>query len=250
MKRDLERNAAIREREGERHHRLDKKTTRRISGALVRSEREKRGFFLALLWGKRKEKDKKGARALSRLTHLDVRALQSDHGHGRTTDVPGADAANLNQRERKREVSECIYQQKPRWLKNKTPRPISTKGSLFRRDDEERGKRRTTLKKEEKRERMREKGEREFVLLVILTIVFFSLLCSCGVANACVACVCKDEEKKNREPQKNLRGHETKKTKKRHKRINTREREREKTRDVYRRLFVVGSDFERGFVLL
>ena len=151
MKRDLERNAAIREREGERHHRLDKKTTRRISGALVRSEREKRGFFLALLWGKRKEKDKKGARALSRLTHLDVRALQSDHGHGRTTDVPGADAANLNQRERKREVSECIYQQKPRWLKNKTPRPISTKGSLFRRDDEERGKRRTTLKKEEKR---------------------------------------------------------------------------------------------------
>ena len=66
--------------------------------------------------------------------------------------------------------------------------------------------------------------------------------------------MCKDEEKKSREPQKNLRGHETKKKKKkkkkRHKRI-TREREkREKTRDVYRRLFVVGSDFERGFVLL
>ena len=87
---------------------------------------------------------------------------------------------------------------------------------------------------------MREKGEREFVLLVILTIVFFSLLCSCGVANACVACVCKDEEKKNREPQKNLRGHETKKTKTKKNRgtnASTREREkREKTRETYRRL--------------
>jgi len=128
----------------------------------VRSEREKRGFFLALLWGKRKERDKKGARALSRLTHLDVRALQSDHGHGRTTDVPGADAANLNQRERKREVSEYLPTKKPRWLKNKTPRPISTKGSLFRRR-RRRGERKTTDDAQKRREKKRErvKGERE-----------------------------------------------------------------------------------------
>jgi len=31
-----------------------------------------------------------------------VRALQSDHGHGRATDVTGADAANLNQREKEK----------------------------------------------------------------------------------------------------------------------------------------------------
>ena len=116
-----------------------------------------------------------------------------------------------------------------------------------------RGERKTTddaQKRRKERENERERRERIRTFGNLDHCILFSSLLVWCRERVCVACVCKDEEKKSREPQKNLRGHETKKTKKRHKRINTREREREKTRDVYRRLFVVGSDFERGFVLL
>jgi hypothetical protein len=51
--------------------------------------------------------------------------------------------------------------------------------------------------------------------------------------------VCKDEEKKNREPQKNLRGHETKKNKNK-KKIEAHQHERERERKEKRRETYIG----------
>ena len=69
-----------------------------------------------------------------------------------------------------------------------------------------RGERKTTDDAQKRREKKRErvKGEREFVLLVILTIVFFSLLCWCGVANACVLRACVKMRKKRAESHKKI----------------------------------------------
>ena len=120
------------------------------------------------------------ARALSRarinktterITHLDVRALQSDHGHGRATDVTGADAANL-----KRSMI---------WVSKKAALMLPTKTKLRDRSREN-GKRKRNLFRraddddEERRGEndVREKARIRSVLLVILTIIII-LFCVC-----------------------------------------------------------------------
>ena len=107
-------------------------------------------------------KIKARARALSRarinktterITHLDVRALQSDHGHGRATDVTGADAANL-----KRSMI---------WVSKKAALMLPTKTKLRDRSREmEKGREissdaRTTTRRRERRERRSRKEESE-----------------------------------------------------------------------------------------
>jgi hypothetical protein len=106
-------------------------------------------------------KIKARARALSRahkterITHLDVRALQSDHGHGRATDVTGADAANL-----KRSMI---------WVSIKKPRcALPTKTKLRDRSREmEKGREissdaRTTTRRERRERRSRKEESEEF----------------------------------------------------------------------------------------
>jgi len=188
-KRSRTKRARLRERESETI--VGKKTTRNLSfvsvlspSSLWRSERDV--FFFVM--GRIK------ARALSRarmkqqrdITHLDVRALQSDHGHGRATDVTGADAANLNHK-REREV----------WVSIKKPRCALPTKTKLRDRSRENGKRReissdartTTTRREEND--VREKARIRSVLLVILTIIimFFSV-CVCVCVRACL----KDEE--------------------------------------------------------
>ena len=121
-------------------------------------------------------KIKARARALSRarikqqreITHLDVRALQSDHGHGRATDVTGADAANLNQREK--EKYDLGEYKKPRCccLQKQNSETDLENGkerlNLFRHaddDDEERERRKRRSRREE-RERESEEFEAYF----------------------------------------------------------------------------------------
>ena len=156
-KRSRTKRARLRERESETI--VGKKTTRNLSfvsvlspSSLWRSERDV--FFFVM--GRIK------ARALSRarmkqqrdITHLDVRALQSDHGHGRATDVTGADAANL-----KRSMI---------WVSIKKPRcALPTKTKLRDRSREmEKGREissdaRTTTTRRERRERRSRKEESE-----------------------------------------------------------------------------------------
>ena len=131
-----------------------------------------------------------------------MRALQSDHGHGRATDVTGADAANLNQREK--EKYDLGEYKKPRCccLQKQNSETDLENGkerlNLFRHadddDEEERGE--NDVREEKRGKERARNSKRTFGNLDH----YYSFLC------VCVLCVFKDEEKI--EPESHLRGGE------------------------------------------